>query len=214
MLNLRNLFVAAVLITPAALAFADVVADWNDKAAAFLAEKMVTGYLAERTMAMVHLAMFDTVNAIEPRYRPFLIQPQASPALPKDVAAAAAAGTVLAGLYAPPVGSFKDQMAAYLEAISDDESKSRAIALGEAVAANILAARAGDGSAALDSYRPKTKPGVYVSTAPMVASMAPELKPFALPTPSHFRPKPPIALTSEQWAADYNEIKSSGRAQQ
>jgi hypothetical protein len=210
MLNLRNLFVAAMLITPPAPAFADVIADWNDKAAAFLAEKMVTGHLAERTMAMVHLAMFDTVNAIEPRYRPFLIQPQASPALPKDVAAAAAAGTVLAGLYAPPVGSFKDQMAAYLEAISDDEAKSQAIALGEAVAANILAARAGDGSAALDSYRPKTKPGVYVSTAPMVASMAPELKPFAIPTPSHFRPKPPIALTSEQWAADYNEIKSLG----
>jgi hypothetical protein len=40
--------------------------------------------------------------------------------------------------------------------------------------------------------------------------MWPQLKPFAIPSPSHFRPEPPVALTSEQWAADYNEIKSLG----
>ena len=29
-------------------------------------------------------------------------------------------------------------------------------------------------------------------------------------SPSQFRPKPPIALESEQWAKDYNEIKELG----
>jgi hypothetical protein len=82
--------------------------------------------------------------------------------------------------------------------------------LGEAVAAAVLAARGEDGSAAPDSYRPKTKPGGYIPTPMTVASMWPKLKPFAIPSPSHFRPQPPIALTSEQWAADYNEIKSLG----
>ena len=210
MLNLRKLFIAAALITPATPVLADVISDWNEKAVAFLAEKTVPPPQAERTMAMIHVAMFDAVNAIEPRYRPYLSQPQASPALPKEAAAAAAAGTVLASLYAPPVGSFKTQLSSYLEAIPNDEAKSQAIALGEVVAAAILAARAGDGSAAPDSYRPKTKPGVYTPTATTAASMWPQLKPFAIPSPSHFRPEPPIALTSEQWAAEYNEIKSLG----
>ena len=210
MLNLRKLFIAAALIAPAAPAVADVISDWNEKAVAFLAEKTVPAPQAERAMAMMHVAMFDAVNAIEPRYRPYLSQPKAFPALPKEAAAAAAAGTVLESLYAPPVGTFKVQLAAYLEAIPNDEAKSQAIALGEAVAAAVLAARAGDGSAAPDSYRPKTKPGGYIPTPMTVASMWPQLKPFAIPSPSHFRPQPPIALTSEQWAADYNEIKSLG----
>jgi hypothetical protein len=155
MLNLRKLFIAAVLAAWTTPAFADVISDWNEKAVAFLAEKMVPPPQAERTMAMMHVAMFDAVNAIETRYRPYLSQPQASPALPKEAAAAAAAGTVLTNLYAPPVGTFKTQLSSYLETIPDDEAKSQAIALGEAVAAAILAARAEDGSAAPDSYRPQ-----------------------------------------------------------
>ena len=36
------------------------------------------------------------------------------------------------------------------------------------------------------------------------------MTPFALTSPSQFRPEPPIALTSERWAADYNEVKDLG----
>jgi hypothetical protein len=69
MLNLRKLLIAAALLTPATPAFADVISDWNEKAVAFLTEKTVPAPQAERTMAMMHVAMFDAVNAIEPRYR-------------------------------------------------------------------------------------------------------------------------------------------------
>jgi hypothetical protein len=44
----------------------------------------------------------------------------------------------------------------------------------------------------------------------LASSNWPKLKPFALTSQSQFRPEPPIALTSEQWAADYNEIKDLG----
>jgi hypothetical protein len=64
-----KLLIAAALITPATPAFADVISDWNEKAVAFLTEKTVPAPQAERTMAMMHVAMFDAVNAIEPRYR-------------------------------------------------------------------------------------------------------------------------------------------------
>jgi PAP2 superfamily len=44
----------------------------------------------------------------------------------------------------------------------------------------------------------------------LVSTTWAKLKPFALTSQSQFRPEPPIALTSEQWAADYNEIKEYG----
>jgi hypothetical protein len=61
-----------------------------------------------------------------------------------------------------------------------------------------------------DSYRPKTRPGAYVPTALTVLSMWPNVRPFAMSSPAQFRPEPPISLKSEQWAADYNEIKDYG----
>ena len=48
----------------------------------------------------------------------------------------------------------------------------------------------------------------YPDVAPVLA--ATDLTPFAMTSPSQFRPKPPIALESEQWAKDYNEIKELG----
>jgi hypothetical protein len=74
----------------------------------------------------------------------------------------------------------------------------------------ILAARAKDGANAPDAYRPKTKPGVYVPTVAMVGSSWPDMTPFVLARPSQFRPPPPIALESAEWAADYNEIMDYG----
>jgi hypothetical protein len=78
------------------------------------------------------------------------------------------------------------------------------------VARRVLEARAGDGSEALDAYRPKTRPAQYVPTPITVASMWPKLKPFAMTSSSQFRPQPPISVKSEQWATDYNEIKVYG----
>jgi hypothetical protein len=40
--------------------------------------------------------------------------------------------------------------------------------------------------------------------------MWPNMKPFAINSPSQFRPQPPVSLTSKEWAADYNEIKDYG----
>ena len=104
----------------------------------------------------------------------------------------------------------KDATTAYLSNIPDGDAKSEGMRLGEVVAAKILEARAKDGADAADAYRPKTKPGVYVPTPITVASMWPNVKRFAMTSPSQFRPEPPIALTSEQWANDYNEIKELG----
>jgi hypothetical protein len=188
---------------------ADVITDWNEKAVAYVTGKMAPA-AAQRVVTMVQVAMFDAVNSIDRRYRPYLTQLPAAATTSKEAAAAAAAGTVLASLHPQAEGEFRGAMAAYLATIPNSDAKAEGTKLGEAVAAKILEARAKDGADAPDPYRPKTKPGVYVPTAPMVSSTWPKLTPFAMTSQSQFRPAAPIALASQQWAADYNEIKDLG----
>ena len=115
-------------------------------------------------MGMVHAAMFDAVNSIERRYRPYLVQLPADPATSKEAAAAAAAATILATIDAKTAGEMKAALAAYLASIPDGAAKSDGVKLGEAVAAKVLEARTNDGCDAPDAYRPRTTPGVYVPT--------------------------------------------------
>jgi hypothetical protein len=188
---------------------ADVISDWNEKAVALVTTRQLLPPQAERVVAMVHVAMFDAVNAIDRRYQPGVAQVPAPATASREAAAATAAGTVLVGLY-PEDAELKAAMASYLAAMPRGDAKSAGVGVGEAVGSQVLEARSNDGAQAPDSYRPKTKAGVYVPTALTVGSTWPNLKPFVLTSPSQFRPQPPIPLASEQWAADYNEIKRLG----
>jgi hypothetical protein len=104
----------------------------------------------------------------------------------------------------------KTLVASYLGAIPDGNAKSQGLKLGEAVAAKMLQARANDGCEAPDAYRPRTTAGVYVPTAITAGSSWVTMRPFVLVKPSQFRPQPPVALTSQDWAADFNEIAAYG----
>ena len=212
--NARSLLVAAALTAAAPPAFANVITDWDEKAVATVAPMSsldgTSPYTAVRMMGMVHAAMFDAVNSIEPHYRPYLVQLPAGPATSKEAAAAVAAASVLATIDAKTAGEIKATLATYLASIPDGVTKSEGVKLGETVAAKILEARANDGSDAPDAYRPRTTPGVYIPTAITLSSMWPTLKPFAMTNPAQFRPKPPISLESEEWATDYDELKDYG----
>jgi PAP2 superfamily len=203
------LLLAAFLTSPVSVASANVVADWDEKAVAFIQPRMVPP-VAYRAIAIVHIAMFDAVNSIEPVYRPYYAQLPATRETSKEAAAAAAAGTVLIKLLPEAASDIQVALKSYLAAIPEGDAKSGGIKLGEAVAAKTLEARANDGSSAADAYRPVTTAGVYIPTALTVAPHWPDLMPFAMTSPSQFRPKPPIALESEQWGKDYNEIKELG----
>jgi hypothetical protein len=205
----RKVLLAVAMIVMSPTAFADVITDWNENAVTFVTPRMVPP-AAQRAVAMVQVAMFDAVNSIERRYRPYLVQLPAPPTASKEAAAAAAAGVVLASLLPQTDGQVKGAMASYLAAIPNGAAKSEGIKLGEAVAARLLEVRARDGSDAPDAYRPKTTPGVYIPTPITIGSTWPNVTPFSLTSPSQFRPEPPIALTSERWTADYNEIKDLG----
>jgi hypothetical protein len=194
-------------MNPLAAASANVVTDWDEKAVAFIQPRMVPP-AAYRAMAIMHIAMFDAVNSIEPLYRSYQAQLPATPDMSKDAAAAAAAGTVLKRLLPDAASDIQSALTSYLAAIPDGDAKSNGIKLGEAVASKCLEARGSDGASVADAYRPVTTAGVYIPTALTVASQWPEVMPFAMTSPSQFRPQPPVALESEQWAKIITRSKS------
>jgi hypothetical protein len=207
--------VAMLLTAPITTAAGNVITDWDEKAVAVVMPMGPAGvtplvYQAQRVMGMVDAAMFDAVNSIERRYRPYLVQLPADPATSKEAAAAAAAAGVLATIDQKTADEMKGALAAYLALIPDGAAKSDGVKLGEAIAAKVLEARANDGHDAPDAYRPRTTPGVYVPTAITAASMWPNVKPFAMANSSQFRPNPPISLESKEWATDFNELKDYG----
>jgi hypothetical protein len=89
--------VVAVALS-AASARGDVIMDWNAKADAIGIEKQVPNAPNARGQAMLHVAMFEAVNAIDKRYTPYKLALVADRTASKEAAAAAAAHDVLVAL--------------------------------------------------------------------------------------------------------------------
>jgi hypothetical protein len=206
-------FVIAAALTfalPAIPARADVIMDWNAKADAIGSEKQLVNSANSRAQAMLHVAMFEAVNAIDRRYTPYKLNLSADPGTSREAAAAVAAHDVLVALYPDQKADLDATLATSLSAIADGEAKSRGVELGRKAASDMIALRADDGSNTPESYRPQTSPGVYVPTIVPIESAAGKITPWVMRTGSQFRPAPPPALTSEVWTKDLNEIREYG----
>jgi hypothetical protein len=200
--------IAVALLT--APARSDVIMDWNAKADAIGIEKQLSNVPNARAQAMLHVAMFEAVNAIDKRYTSYKFALAADRGTSPEAAAASAAHEVLLALYPDQKPDLDVTLAGSLSGIADGDAKSKGIELGKKAAAEIIALRAGDGSNAPESYRPSTTPGVYVPTTMPAESTSPKLKPWAMSTAAQFRPGAPPALNSEIWTRDVNEIREIG----
>ena len=89
----------ALLVTLAATARADVIMDWNARADAIAADKRLPPPMQGRALAMMHVAMFEAVNAIERRYEPYRLKLVADRNTSRETAAAVAGHAVLVALY-------------------------------------------------------------------------------------------------------------------
>ena len=209
---------ALSVMIPTSAVCADAVLDWN----AYAAKAIVTvgGQAPPRALirlAMVHLAIYDAVNAIEGApFEGYASVPAVNRPASEEAAAATAAHDVLVALFPAQAADLGALYAASLAALPDDIAKENGITVGQQAASAILIKRAGDGRDATVIYTPGSGPGVWVPTPPaFLGALAPEtpfVQPFALKSASRFRPDPPFSLTSEEWAGDYNEIKALGSA--
>jgi hypothetical protein len=192
------------------VAWADTVTDWNIKAGEIVVEANIPPFVAVRTLAIVHTAVYEAANAVTRRYPGGKLKLKAASGASVEAAIAAANRATLVKLLPPQQASIDRAYEAALAGIPGGAGKTSGIAVGEKAAAAILAQRADDGAAAQETYRPYTVAGVYVPTALPAAPQWSQRKPWLMSGPAQFRPGPPPALTSETWARDYAEIKALG----
>ena len=210
--NGRTFAVAAValaVLTPGA-ARADVVTAWNVVAADIVFAAGLPPPPANRTLAIVQVAVYEAVNAITRRYPDGRLSLRAAPDTSVDAAVAAANRAALAALVPSQRHAIDAAAQKALAAVPDGPAKAAGIALGEQAAATIVAMCADDGASAPERYRPVTAASVYVPTVIPAVPQWGQRRPWVMATPGQFRPGPPPALGSATWARDYNEIKALG----
>jgi hypothetical protein len=150
----RLSLIVTLLAASAPLARADVIMDWNAKADAIATEKQILPAPHSRALSMMHVAMFEAVNAIDRRYAPYKLALSADRSTSREAAAAVAAHDVLLSLYPDLKPELDAALTSSLVPIADGESKIAGIGLGKEAAMQIIALRENDGSAALETYRP------------------------------------------------------------
>jgi hypothetical protein len=167
-----------------------------------------------RSMAIVHLAIYDAVNAIMGGHAPYLVLHAPRTASP-DAAAAAAAHTALLSLFPNQQSVIDAKFQDSLSQIGGGAHVRQGIRVGNEAANAILAVRADDGSdSAPPVFVPQSGPGEYQLTPPNfqqpVFTHWAGVRPFALDSADQFRPPTPPAVTSPLYTTDFDEIKSLG----
>jgi membrane-associated phospholipid phosphatase len=187
------------------------VVAWNATALQFLPAGTA---VSTRILAMTHVAIYDAVIAITHAGEPYAVPATAPLETSPEAAVAAAAHRVLVDQLPAAAGGFDTAYADALSAIPDDVSKTNGVALGELVAAQILALRSADVLGPAFYSQPEA-PGTWQPVGDgyntgVAATTWPDLAPFALRRTSQFRPPPPPALTSALYALNVNLVKSLG----
>ena len=205
----------------ASSAQADAVDEWNDVAATITMSPAPAGTgapvpVAVFDLATVSAAMYDAANAIDGGHAPFRARPVVKGRASLDAAVATAARDTLVGLFPAFTSVVDARYAASLAVIPDGRAKAEGVAVGQSVAATLLADRANDGRGVdqPEYYVPlPAGAGVWVPVAGRgVFPWIGHVRPFTLKAVDQFVSGPPPALTSSEYAAAYNEVKDYGRS--
>jgi hypothetical protein len=227
------LVVGASAKPPGSDAASTVALQWNANAVAAVRAATTTNQLPPNVtsrslyqtegllyMSYVQAAVYDAATKIGHRYVPYHhFSAGAGNASIEAAVIAAAYNTLVA--YLGHTSTLDAQYAASIAALPDDKNTARGIAVGEAAAADIVALRANDGRNAASPAPNAGTPTNPVQAGVWVWPAAPSLQidqtpwmavmqPFMLNNTSQFRAPPPNALTSTQYATDFNELAASG----
>lgn len=209
---LVTLTCAALAVGWPTVASADVITDWNDVA--------LQAFGDLRGLAMMHLAQFDALDSINPRYPEYSkyagYLPNAAGA-DQGAAANQAAYSVLSALYPSHQSDFNTALAARLNAIPDSPAKTAGINLGNSAASRVIALRSNDHFTDVVPYTPLNGPGYWQPTgtamAPAANTQWPFVTPFVMQSGSQFRNLTgPPAITSVAFANALNQVKDLGSA--
>ena len=175
---------------------------------------------SSRAMAIVHIAIFDAINAIQGGYDSYSNIPRVSVVTSLDSAIAQAAYDTLVAMFPSQAPAFAQRLAEDLDDIANGPAKNNGIELGHRSAAAILALRSGDHANHPESrvgidYIPGDEPGAWrqdpISLHPLaLGAHWGEVTPFVLNSPSQFRAPAPPPMTSFDYLTAYLEVKRLG----
>src|SRR5881275_3553759 len=175
---------------------------------------------ASRAMAIVHIAIFDAINAAHGKYQSYTGIQSAPHPFSTAAAVGQAAHDTLVSLFPSQKASFDQALADDLLRITGGPLKQNGVTFGKQVAAAILAMRVADGAEIPElhlgvDYSTSNLPGHWrqdpISLIPIaLGSHWGGCKPFVVKSTSQFEPPPPPALTSAAYTAAYNEAKNFG----
>lgn len=217
-----RVILAAVLVTTALAGPASAeaapesaVVEWNRLAVTALAQPP---HVAVIHLAMIQGAVYDALTAIDGGYEPYAAQLWASPSASRDAAVATAARNVLDELgFATPTieieyaASLADSLAAV-----GQENHDAGVAIGAGAATAMLDNREDDGRFVPFTFASGDDPGDWRPEPPSATdanAWVANVRPFVLTSESQFRSDGPLALTSAEYAAEYNEVKALGASQ-
>lgn len=174
-----------------------------------------------RAMAIVHIAMFDAINATIGRYQSFTGVTAKPRGLSLAAAVSQAAHDALVSLFPSQATTFDSALAEDLARVRSKKQKANGISLGRQVAAALLASRVGDGAEVPEvkigpgGYQTGDQPGQWrqdpISQIPTaLGSHWGACRTFFIQSGSQFRAPSPPALDSAEYAAAYNEVKNIG----
>lgn len=203
-----------VVLLSASFVGADVVTDWNDLVLETIKQNDLRPTESTRTLAMVHAAIYDAVNAIDKTHEVYFVEAPVKYPVSREAAAAAAAHRILTTLFPDESDIYDEELDSTLSRISNQKAKKHGIALGRYVADAIIEWRSDDGSDLMAPYDPKIRPGIWRPTPPAFADPVGTnwlyVTPFAMTSAAQFRPGPPPDLRSWDYAAALNEVKVLG----
>ena len=208
-------------VTPAgAVTGPAVLDDWGNRFTSLGASVPENALRTQVRTTIAQLAMFDALNAVlDGPYRPFASKPASAPDASPEAAAIRAAYIVALNEFPTKTGMIDSAYNTSIAGVpASPEAIADGIAVGEAAANAVLAARVGDhrNDPELEGYTPGSGPGVWIPTPPaFVNPQTPFLQfvtPFGYDDPARFRPHAPPALDSKTYTIDYNESKDVGRA--
>lgn len=217
--------ILAILLAIPIRANADAVSDWN----AIAVQTVTTAVPAHPgpvqfvDMALVQIAVYDAVQNIDRRYKPYYVELPGAAGSP-SAAAAKAAHDMLVHLFPGQATLLGNTYSQYLmdHGLSPTDP---GIETGRAAAAAIISLRANDGRFPPNQvpFVGGTDPGEWRPTesfigsppappsfAPMVAPWLGNVSPFALKCGAQFRAMPPPPLNSRRYTRAYNEVKAMG----
>lgn len=175
---------------------------------------------ASRAIAIVHVAIFEAVNAIKGGYQSYVGVPRVNASTSVDAAIAQAAHDTLNALFPSQAAACTALLVQDLARMKNGQQKEAGIALGHLAAVATLALRANDHSQHAEpivgvDFITSNDPGKWrqdpISLIPLaLGAHWGEVTPFVLESASQFRTPPPPAMNSPEYAAAFDEVKRVG----